>query len=171
MFKKNFMIIFSMVVVVTIFLVSQTPVEVIILIALALGILCLPGMRKILFEKGPRKVKAALYTSLSFTLGLFIFYLFISLFDGDGYGYSIDFLSMLMILIFSLLGNFLYGIPASIVAEAIAMRFMGNRVWVSGIIHIGFGAAVSFYHPGFSAAAMCCSILFFILDERIRRNH
>ena len=169
MFKKNFMIIFSMVVVVTILMVSQTPLEVLGLMALALGILVLTGMRNILLTYGPRKVRAALFTSLGFTIGLFVFYFFVSLFDGDVY--SIDFLSMLMILIFSLLGNFLYGIPASIVAEAIAMRFMGNRVWVSGLIHIGFGAVTYFYNPGFSAAAVCCSILFFIMDERIRRNH
>lgn len=167
--KKNFIFIFSIVVVVAILMVSQSPVEVIVFMAFGLGTLCLPGMRNMLVKDGPRKVKAALYTSLVFTFGVFIFHFFISLFNGVLY--SSDVLSVLMILIFSLMGNFLYGVPASIAAEMISKRFMGNRFWVSGLIHIGFGGLTYFYHPGFSVAAVCCSVLFFMLDERIRRNH
>lgn len=167
--KRNIIFIFAMMVVVMILVVSHTPLEVVPLLGLMLVMFIVPGIKRLLIKDDFRKVKAAFYTAIIFTLGLYIFYVFASLFDGWISGDL--FLSMVMVFLFSLIGNFLYGIPVSVMAEIISMKFMGKRVWVSGLIHIGFGAVTYFYHPGFSLAAVCCSVLFFLLDERIRRNY
>lgn len=171
MLKKNGIFIFSLMVVVTILVVSHTSFDAIALLGVVFVIFMIPTLRGIIVKDNFRKVKAAIYTSICFTIGLFIFYFVVSLFRGDAYIVEGEyFLSMVVVLLLSLLGNFVYGLPASLVAEGISMKVLRSRRWVSGLIHIGFGALTYFIYPGFSLPAVCCSVIFFLWDERMRMD-
>ncbi|QHE63395.1 hypothetical protein FHE72_22180 [Rossellomorea vietnamensis] len=171
MFKKNSIFIFSLMVVVIILVVSHTSFDVLALLGVVLVIFMFTAFRGIIVKDKFRKIKAAIYTSICFTIGLFIFYFAASLFRGDAYMVEGDyFLSVVVVLLLSLLGNFAYGLPASLIAEIISMKVLRNRRWVSGLIHIGFGALTYFIYPAFSLPAVCCSALFFLWDERNRMD-
>ncbi len=172
MMKGNLMLIFSMAVVIFILMVSHTPIKVIALLVLLIVSFLVPAIREGIWREGYRKIKVAFYTSVCFTICLFIFYFAMSIFKGDSYSADGELsLFILVVLLSSLIGNFLYGLPVSLLAEYISMRFSSMRLWISGIIHIGFGAFTYFIFPGFSVAAMCSAVIFFIVDERIRRNN
>lgn len=171
MFKKNSILIFSLMVVVIILVVSHTSFDVVALLGGVLVIFMFPALRGIIFEGNFRKGKAVIYTSICFTIGLFIFYFVVSLFRGDAYMVEDDyFLSVVVVFLLSLLGNVAYGLPASLVAEIISMKFLRNRRWVSGLIHIGCGALTYYIYPEISLPAVCCSVIFFLCDERLRMD-
>jgi Na+/melibiose symporter-like transporter len=170
-FKKNSIFIFSLMVVVVILVVSHTSFDVVALLGVVFVIFMFPALRGIIFEGTFRKGKAAIYTSICFTFGLFMFYFVVSLFRGDAYMVEGDyFLSVVVVLLLSLLGNFVYGLPASLVAEIISMKVLKYRRWMSGLIHSGFGALTYYIYPGISLPAVCCSVIFFLWDERIRMD-
>jgi hypothetical protein len=81
-----------------------------------------------------------------------------------------EFLFIFIVLFYSLIGNFVYGLPVSVLAEWISMKFSTIRFWLSGLIHIGFGLATYFIAPGFSVPSIICSILFFAFDEITRKR-
>jgi MFS family permease len=172
MMKGNVVLIFSMMVLIIILLVSDTPIEVMVLLGLLLAIFLVPVIREGIWKDDYRKIKVAFYTSICFTIGLFIFYFALSIFKGDSYSVDGELsLFILLVLLFSLIGNFLYGLPVSLIAECISMRFSSMRPWVSGLIHSGFGAFTYFIFPGLSLGAMCCAVIFFLTDERMRKNY
>jgi Na+/melibiose symporter-like transporter len=169
--KKNGIFIFSLMVVVTILVASHTSFDVVALLGVVLVIFMFPAFRENIVKDKFRKFKAAIYTSICFTIGLFIFYFVVSLFRGDAYMVEGDyFLSVVVVFLLSLLGNFVYGLPVSLVAEVISMKVLRNRRWVSGLIHIGFGAVTYYIYPAFSLPAVCCSVIFFLWDERMRMD-
>ncbi|PFA66907.1 hypothetical protein CN378_12415 [Bacillus sp. AFS015802] len=170
--KGNFIFIFTMMVVIFILLISHTPIWEMILLGLLVFIFQIPAIRKALFKDDYRKIKAAFYTSVCFTIGLIIFYFAMSIFDGGVYRTDGEvYLFILMAFLFSLIGNFLYGLPVSLVAEVISMKFPSGRVCVSGLIHIGLGAVTYVVFPELSLAAVCCAVIFFLIDERMRKDY
>jgi MFS family permease len=169
--KGNVMFIFSMLVFITILLVSHTPIEVMALLGLLLVIFLVPAIREGIWKDGYRKIKVAFYTSICFTAGLFIFYFAMSVLKGNSYRVDGELsLFILLVLLFSMGGNFLYGIPVSLMAEYISMKISSMRLWISGLIHIGMGAFTYFIFPGVLPGAMCCAVIFFLIDERMRGN-
>jgi hypothetical protein len=160
MFKGNsFILIFTVLVLLIIILVSITPLLIKTLLALVSIALLVPIFRKIMMANRGRKIKAAFYTSLAFTIIYFLF---------TEKNFTWDILPFLLILLFfSILGNFLYGLPASIIAELVSKKLSNYRFWVSGFIHIGFGLATYLIEPGFFLPAVICSVLFFAFDEMI----
>ncbi|CAN7173416.1 hypothetical protein [Rossellomorea sp. LjRoot5] len=164
--KENFIFVFSMLVVITILLVSETSVEVMAFLGLLVVIISVPAIRQGIWKDNFRKVKAAFYTTVCFTIGLFIFYFSLSIFAGDSYSTGGELsLFVLVVFLFSLIGNVFYGLPVSLVAEYISIKFSSMRPWVSGVIHIGLGAITYFIFPGLSLGAISCAVIFFIIDE------
>ncbi len=166
MIKGNsYILIFSMAVLLTIVLVSTTPIIIKTLLAFITMAFVFPVIRKLMFKDKFRKIKVAFYSSVTFTIGLFL----VSVFEAPSFKWDGDFLIIMVVLFYSLLGNFLYGLPVSLMAEFTSMKFFNIRFWISGFIHIGFGLATSFIDPGgFFISAVICSIIFFALDEITR---
>ncbi|MFJ9383746.1 hypothetical protein ACIROD_08305 [Peribacillus sp. NPDC101481] len=167
MIKGNsYILVFSMLVLLTIVLVSTTPIIIKTLLALITIAFLFPVIRKLLFKDHFRKIKVAFYSSLTFTIGLFL----VSIFEEPSFKLDGDFFQIILIVFFySLMGNFFYGLPVSLIAEFISMKYFNIRFWLSGVIHIGFGLATYFIDPGgFFIFAVICSIIFFALDEITR---
>ncbi|MFJ7939146.1 hypothetical protein ACIQYG_11615 [Peribacillus sp. NPDC096622] len=163
MIKGNsYILVFSMAVLLTIVLVSSTPILIKTILAIITIAFVFPVIRKLLFKDKFRKIKVAFYSSVTFTIGLFL----VSIFEEPSFKLDGDFLIIMVVLFYSLIGNFLYGLPVSLMAEFISMKFYNIRFWLSGLIHIGFGLATYFIDPGgFFIFAVICSITFFTLDE------
>ncbi|MFE4813741.1 hypothetical protein ACFQ9Y_21820 [Peribacillus simplex] len=164
MIKGNsYILVFTVLVLLTIVLVSTTPIIIKNLLALITIAFLFPAIRKLLFKDKFRKIKVAFYSSLTFTIGLFL----VSIFEEPSFNFDGDFfLIIIIVLFYSLIGNFLYGLPVSLIAEIISMKYFNIRFWLSGLIHIGFGLATYFIDPGgFFIFAVICSIIFFALDE------
>jgi hypothetical protein len=157
MFNGNsIIIIFTVLVLLIIILVSSTPLLIKTLLALVSIAFLVPIFRKTMMANRGRKIKAAFYTSFAFTI-------LVSIFTEGSFTWP----SFLIVLFFSILGNFIYGLPASIIAELVSMKFSNYRFWVSGFLHIGFGLATYLIEPGFFIPAFICSVLFFAFDEII----
>jgi hypothetical protein len=173
MFKGNsFILIFAMLVVVFLLFVSDTPSWVKFLLFIMTVAFFIPVIRHTVYKDRYRKIKAAFFTSVIFTIGLYIFTVIMSIVEEDQYVVEGEVLQfMIVVYFFSLIGNFLYGLPASMIAEFVSMKFSPFRFWLSGLIHIGLGAITYFILPGFSIPAVCCSVIFFTLDERIRKDY
>jgi hypothetical protein len=163
MIKGNsYILVFSMAVLLTIILVSTTPIIIKTLLAFITIAFVFPVIRKFLFKDKFRKIKVAFYSSVTFTIGLFL----VSFFEEPSFKLDGDFLIIMVVLFYSLIGNFFYGLPVSLIAEFISMKFSNIRFWLSGFIHIGFGLATYLIDPGgFFIFAVICSIIFFALDE------
>ena len=160
MIKGNsYILVFSVLVLLTIVLVSTTPIIMKTLLAFITIAFLFPVIRKLLFKDKFRKIKVAFYSSLTFSIGLFL----VSIFEEPAFNLDGDFI---VVLFYSLIGNFFYGLPVSLIAEFISMKYFNIRFWLSGLIHIGFGLATYFIDPGgFFIFAVICSIIFFALDE------
>ncbi|MEH7180587.1 hypothetical protein [Neobacillus vireti] len=166
MLKENSIIlVFTVVVFLIILLVSSTPMLLKILLALNAVALLFPIVRKTLLANKGRKIKVAFYTSLIFTV---LFYLLAILSDNNLTLEVIPFL--VIVLLFSLVGNFAYGLPVSIIAELTSNKFLNYRSLISGFIHIGFGLGTFFIEPEFFIPAIVCSVIFFALDEKTSRT-
>lgn len=163
MIKGNsYKLVFSVVVFLIILLVSSSPVIIkTLLVMITIGFL-FPIIRKILCKDKCRKLKVALCTSFIFTVGCFV----IALFEDHSFDPNEELFSLtIIVLVFSLIGNFVYGLPVSLMAEFISEKLIHFRFWLSGLIHIGFGFGTYLFVPELSVAAMICSIIFFTLDE------
>lgn len=161
-----------MLVIFTILLVWDTSSLIKSLLFVMLFAFLFPIMRGVLSKDRFRKIKTAFYTSIIFSIGVFLFSFVTAIFEGDPY--VIDgrlYQYIIVVFTFSLLGNFIYGLPASLIAELISKKFAAFRFWLSGLIHIGFGLVTYFIFPGFSIPAVCCSVIFFIVDEKMRRDY
>ncbi|MFJ5748175.1 hypothetical protein ACIP97_06150 [Peribacillus frigoritolerans] len=162
MLKGNsYILVFSMAVLLTIILVSTTPIIIKTLLAFITIAFVFPVIRKSLFKDKFRKIKVAFYSSVTFTIGFLV-----SFFEEPSFKLDGDFLIIMVVLFYSLIGNFFYGLPVSLISEFISMKFSNIRFWLSGFIHIGFGLATYLIDPGgFFIFAVICSIIFFALDE------
>ncbi|KRF64347.1 hypothetical protein ASG99_21180 [Bacillus sp. Soil768D1] len=172
MIKGNsYILVFSVLVFLIILLVSTTPIIIkTLLVIITIGFL-FPIIRKILFKDKFRKIKVAFYSSLTFTIGYFLISFLISMIEEQSFNLNGELFGFTIILLFySLIGNFVYGLPVSLIAEFISMKFFNIRFWLSGLIHIGFGLGTYFIDPGFSIPAIICSIIFFALDEITKKN-
>lgn len=156
----SWILVFSVIVFLTIIFVSATPTMIkTVLIILAIAFL-LPFIRNILWKNNLRKIKVALYTSVVFTMWLSLSLIL----DGESIAY------IFIIFFFSLIGNFLYGLPVSLLAEFLSIKFLDYRLIISGFIHIGFGFVPSIFELVLFTPAIICSIIFFALDEMTRKR-
>jgi hypothetical protein len=170
MLKGNsYTLIFSALVFLVILFVSSTPILLkSLLIILTIGFL-FPHIRRIVFKDRFRKIKVAFYSSVTFTIGLFLLTFLTAVFNEQPFHFSTEFIPfMIIVLIYSFIGNFVYGLPVSLIAEFISMKFSTIRFWLSAGIHIGFGLVTYFIVPEFTIPAVICSVIFFTLDEIIR---
>ncbi|MEK4013373.1 hypothetical protein [Peribacillus sp. FSL M8-0224] len=116
MIKGNsYILVFSMAVLFTIILVSTTPIIIKTLLAFITIAFIFPVIRKSLFKDKFRKIKVAFYSSVTFTIGLFL----VSFFEETSFKLDGDFLIIMVVLFYSLIGNFFYGLPVSLISEFI----------------------------------------------------
>ncbi|MBU8878218.1 hypothetical protein BGM26_04320 [Bacillus sp. FJAT-29790] len=171
MIKGNsYILVFSVLVFSIILLLSTTPIIIkTLLVIITIGFL-FPIIRENLFKDKFRKIKVAFYSSLTFTIGFFLISFLISLIEEQSFNFSGDLFLFIIVLFYSLIGNFVYGLPVSLIAEFISMKFFNFRIWLSGLIHIGFGLGTYFIDPNFLIPAIICSIIFFALDEITKKK-
>lgn len=152
--------------------VSTIPTYIKFVLAIFTISFLIPIARERMFENRLRKIKVAFYTSLIFSLGFIVVPILEEL-------PSIDISTIagfLLIFFFSSIGIFCYGIPASIIAELVSKRYKKYRVWVSGIIHIGFGLFTAIFglfdelDAGLFILPTICSIIFFLIDQVTRKR-
>ncbi len=107
MIKGNsYILVFSVLVLLTIVLVSTTPIIIKTLLAFITIAFLFPVIRKLLFKDHFRKIKVAFYSSVTFTFGLFL----VSIFEEPSFKLDGDFFQIILIVLFySLMGNFFYG--------------------------------------------------------------
>ncbi|MEC0299388.1 hypothetical protein [Peribacillus frigoritolerans] len=102
MIKGNsYILVFSMAVLLTIVLVSTTPIIIKTLLAFITIAFGFPVIRKFLFKDKFRKIKVAFYSSVTFTIGLFL----VSIFEAPSFKWDGDFLIIMVVLFYSLIGN------------------------------------------------------------------
>ncbi|MES9738371.1 hypothetical protein ABWK46_13715, partial [Peribacillus frigoritolerans] len=77
MIKGNsYILVFSMAVLLTIILVSTTPIIIKTLLAFITIAFVFPVIRKFLFKDKSRKIRVAFYSAVTFTIGLFLVSIF-----------------------------------------------------------------------------------------------
>ncbi|QHA91266.1 hypothetical protein [Bacillus sp. N1-1] len=169
MFKRNsFVLIISILIFILIISISETAPFLKLLLSLLAAAFLFPAFRKHVFQNKMRKLKVALLTSITFSIGLFFSSLPMAGMEAFSF---ITFMSFIVVLLYSLLGNVLYGLPVSILAEYLSVKTSRFRIFLSGFIHLGFGFATFFVAPAFFLWASICSVLFFIWDELTRRSY
>ncbi|MFS0634284.1 hypothetical protein AB1K84_00145 [Mesobacillus foraminis] len=169
--NDNYTLVFSIILFFTLLLATALPVMVRAGLIIAVIGFLFPLIRRILAKNLLRKMKVACYSALAYTIGLFLVFFLIPSFQEKPFVLNEEFfLFLAIILLFSAVGNFAYGLPVSLLAESISIKYSAWRVWVSGFIHIGFGVAAFFVAPGFWIPAIICSLLFFTFDEITRKK-
>ncbi|TKD72292.1 DUF6843 domain-containing protein [Pseudalkalibacillus hwajinpoensis] len=103
-----------------------------------------------------RKLLAALCSTL--LMGLF----FSLSIDGESDG-AVEFI--FVILIFSGIGTFTYGLLTSMLSDILSEKIARIRFLVAGLIHLACGALTFFIIGGYGFFALCAAALFFISDE------
>ncbi|WP_044338626.1 DUF6843 domain-containing protein [Rossellomorea aquimaris] len=106
------------------------------------------------------KLKPAIYTSLILSTFLMI----VSILDGG-------IMLFPFVLMYSLAGNLAYGIPVSLLSDWLTKRLLKGRMVVAGFIHAFFGAITYFVIDGFAWFAVICAIIFFFVDEWLKRKN
>ncbi|MYL64459.1 hypothetical protein GLW07_13965 [Bacillus hwajinpoensis] len=169
MFKGNsFVLNISILLCILIISISETAPFLKVLLSLLAVAFLFPVFRKHVFQNKMRKLKVALLTSMTFSIGLFFSSLPMAGMDAFSF---ITVMSFIVVLLYSLLGNLLYGLPVSILAEYLSVKTSRFRIYLSAFIHLGFGFATFFVAPAFFLWASICSALFFIWDEVTRRSY
>ncbi|WP_043932593.1 hypothetical protein [Bacillus sp. EB01] len=169
---KNIIPNFCVILVLLIIYVSTIPTYIKLLLAIFSVSFLIPNAREIMYENRLRKVKVAFYTSFIFSLGFTVVSIIAALPSFD----IANIAGFLLILFFSSIGVFCYGIPASIIAELVSKRYLEYRALVSGLIHIGFGlftaifSLVDYLNPSVFILPTICSIIFYLIDEVTRRR-
>ncbi|MCA0172637.1 hypothetical protein [Bacillus sp. RAR_GA_16] len=168
MFKGNsFVLVFSILMLIFLIFLSEIPLIVQWLLSLLAFAFLFPGFRDKVLKHKMRKVRVALLTSITFSIGL----LFSSLPMVGVEAFSfITIISFTVVLFYSLLGNLVMGLPVSILADYLSEKTNRFRAVLSAIIHLGFGFATFFIAQGLFLGASICSALFFIWDEVTRRK-
>lgn len=147
---------------------SSTPLPIKFFMAVMSIVFFVPRIRSIVFGKRmiQRKIKAAVYTSITFTL----FWFFgVTIFDKS---LEFEHLSIVpLVFFFSLVGNFSYGISVSFLSEFIINKLTSYRILTSGFVHIGFGLLTYFiFIFELFIFSISCAILFFVADQLLRRK-
>ncbi|MGD6803461.1 DUF6843 domain-containing protein [Rossellomorea aquimaris] len=101
------------------------------------------------------KLKQALYSSLIIFGAFFI----PGLLEEGGIWFSF------IVLLYAMAGNFLYGIPVSLISDLLTRKLEKGRFFAAAGIHILLGFATVFVIEGFAIFAVICAALFFGLDE------
>ena len=147
---------------------SSTPLPIKIFMAVMSIVFFVPRIRSILFGKKmvQRKIKAAIYTSITFTLFWFCGIIILDK--------SLDFENLILVifvLFFSLVGNFSYGLSVSILSEFLITKLTSYRILTSCLVHIGFGLLTYFIFVfELFLFSTSCSIIFFVTDQLLRRK-
>lgn len=105
------------------------------------------------------KLKPAIYTSLLLSTFLMI----ISILDGGIWLFPIVFT-------YSFAGNLAYGAPVSLLSDWLTRKLVKWRLFTAGFIHVFFGAMTYFVIDGFAWFAVICAVIFFCLDEWLKRK-
>ncbi|WP_282137475.1 hypothetical protein [Rossellomorea aquimaris] len=105
------------------------------------------------------KIKPALHTSLILSTFLMIF----SIMDGGIWLFPIVFT-------YSFAGNLAYGAPVSLLSDWLTRKLVKGRLFVAAFIHAFFGAITYFVIDGFAWFAVICAVIFFFIDEWLKRK-
>ena len=127
----------------------------------------LPGISNKLY-KAPlviRKGKVAFYTSFLFALLFFIFSLMT-----ETTLHNEDYTILILVFLTCFLGSVLYGIPVSLISDFLTANAQEFRIPLSLLLHIGFAIASLFFLNDLMILAVFISILFFLIDEFLRRK-
>jgi hypothetical protein len=114
-----------------------------------------------------RKIKVAFLTSILVTFVTFLIAIPFFLKDLSLNEEIIP--QFLLIFIYSLIGNYLYGLPVSLIAEWVTSKLKFFRMALSGLIHIVFSLLTFSLSGDFFFFIVISSVLFFITDEVYRR--
>lgn len=105
-----------------------------------------------------RKIKSALLASFFFTLLLGLYLVYES-------GSAEGSFALIIVLLFALAGNFLYGIPVSLLIDSFTNKIVKSHFFVSGFLHIFFAFVSYFIIKEFYYFAIICAALFFLSEE------
>ncbi|MGF3104453.1 DUF6843 domain-containing protein [Rossellomorea sp. DUT-2] len=105
------------------------------------------------------KLKPAIYTSLILSTFLMIF----TILDGGIWLFPIVFT-------YSFAGNLAYGAPVSLLSDWLTRKLVKGRLFIAAFIHAFFGAITYFVIDGFAWIAVICAIIFFFIDEWLKRK-
>lgn len=138
---------------------------------IALGVIALTFIPKISKQlhkpaRVKRKARAALYTSLGLVLVPLVMYAISEL---EGIDAAAFFLASHILLIF-LFGNFVFGMPTSLIADWATARAGKFRVLLALVIHIAFGFISYLFLHDYVIFAVISSIVFFVVDEILRKR-
>ncbi|WJV32108.1 hypothetical protein QTG56_22300 (plasmid) [Rossellomorea sp. AcN35-11] len=107
-----------------------------------------------------QKVKSALFSSLI----LSGFFIVPGSFEPGGWVLGF------IVLAYSLLGTFVYGIPVSLLSDFLTKGLPKGRIIAAGFIHITLAYLTVFLIGGLAAFAIICAFIFFVIDESIKRK-
>jgi len=138
---------------------------------IALGVIALAFIPKIsnrLYTPAlvKRKAKAALFTSFGLVL---LPLLIITVSDWEAMDLSALLLASHILLIF-LFGNFVFGMPVSLISEWATKRAGKIRVLAAFFLHVGFAFVSVFFLKDYMAFAVVSAIVFFVVDEILRKR-
>lgn len=138
---------------------------------IALGVIALTFIPKISKQlhkpaRVKRKAKSALYTSLGLVLVPLVMYIRSEL---EGIDAAAFFLASHILLIF-LFGNFVFGVPTSLIADWVTARAGKLRVLLALFIHIAFDFISYLFLHDYVIFAVISSIVFFVVDEILRKR-
>ncbi|WP_404445467.1 hypothetical protein LG307_19390 [Sutcliffiella horikoshii] len=105
-----------------------------------------------------RKLVSALFSSIILSIGL----LLTSSWNSGEIGY------ILLVLIFALIGNYIYGVPVSFLSELLTKSLNKSRVYVAGFLYIFFGYITVLVIEGLAIFSIICAVLFYFIDEGIK---
>ncbi|MGD6990955.1 DUF6843 domain-containing protein [Sutcliffiella horikoshii] len=105
-----------------------------------------------------RKLVAALFSSIILSLGV----LLMSSWDSEQKGF------ILLVLIFALFGNFIYGIPVSFISEALTKSLKKSRAFVAGFIYVFLAYITGVVIEGLAIFSIISAVLFYLIDEGIK---
>lgn len=119
-----------------------------------------------------QKINAALKTAIIFTICFFLLTIITAFFTNP---YDIDgslLFAFIVVFIYSLIGNLVFGLPVSLISDVISERFMNIRLLLSAVIHIGFGLLPFILTDiaAFGIPSVICSVIFLISDETLKRR-
>ncbi|WP_108672073.1 DUF6843 domain-containing protein [Peribacillus acanthi] len=108
------------------------------------------------------KVMAALICT--FLLGFFFFLL-------DLINRGDEFFGIFIIALFYAgIGNFLYGIPVSLVSDFLTRKLRKSRFIAAAFIHLFFGSITIVFVEELGIFSAICSLIFFLLDEGLKNG-
>ncbi|RAZ69626.1 hypothetical protein [Planococcus maitriensis] len=140
---------------------------------IALGIIALsyiPNIRRALYKPVlvKRKAKAAIWSAVGPNLVWWLLYLA----SGPMISHMTyaDYMFGVYIFLAFLFGNFVYGLPVSLVSDWATAGAGKWRFVLAFVIHMGFAFASYFFLDGFAFFAVISAFAFFLIDELLRKR-